>query len=442
MRRTALPLAVVLVVALAGLAPPAAAPAAGSGGDASRRPPAARSRPTVPVPVGQVVDEVDITTVVPALQASFGARYGGYWIEGESPGDVMHVGVVGATDADRAAVADITDSHPRVATDAVVHGYDALLAAGDEIAASLDPAAGNFAVGVDVASNSVVVQTAEAAAGTQTVARHAARRGAARAAAARANAAARRGVPPAAPAAPAVPADVAGAVVIEPNVGIEIAPAGRTRSTFPPYELGLSITVHVGRARHGCTTGLMFRNGYGHFGSTAGHCGPVGSGVVIGSRLVDSIRSNGYYSARTVVGDAGLTSLSRLRWPRWAVIHTQGGGHRAIIYKLSNAQIAPGLRLCFEGVGSDGGNCGSVVRANQTLCCDAAGKTYVYSCTNYPGRLGDSGAPVYQPVGTQDAHAAGMLSSNVTVGGTPLMCFSTVNNLERAMSSSVMTVYG
>lgn len=439
MRRTALPLAVVLVVVLAGLAPASAASSVGNDGDASRRTPAARGRPTVPVE--QVIDELDITTVVPALQAAFGARYGGYWIEGESPSDVMHVGVVGATDADRAAVSQVTGSHPRVATDAVTHGYDALIAASDEIATSLDPAAGNFAVSVDVAGNSVVVQTEAAPAGTATVARDAARRGAARAATARANAGTRRGAPPVTRPAPA-PADVATAVVIEPSVAIDIAPAGASRMSFPPYELGLSITVHVGRTRYGCTTGLMFRNGFGHFGSTAGHCGPVGSGVVIGTKLVDVIRSNGYYATNRVIGDAGLTFLSLLRWPRRAMVHTQGGGHRRIIYKLSNAQIAPGLRLCFEGVASDGGNCGAVVRANQTLCCDAAGKTYVYSCTNYPGRPGDSGGPVYQPVGTTDARAAGMLSSTVTIGSSRLMCFSTVNNLERAMGSSVMTIYG
>ena len=420
MRRTLSPsvaLAAVLT-ALLPLAPLAAQP-----------PPPATNPATSPAPeadrppgaVHRVIDEIDVTTVVPALEATFGERFGGYWID---EADVMHVGVVDATRRDRSAVARIVGRYPRVVTDAVANGYDALVAASDAVAATLDRAAGHFAVGVDVARNSVVVQTEAAAPGpTDAAARDAARRSVAGSQEAGSEAA----------------DDIGAAVVVEPAARIAIEPATSSRTGFPPFEAGLSILVYVPGVTYGCTTGLMFRNGFGNFGSTAGHCGPVNSPVVLGGRIADVIRGNGYYSAQTVRGDVGAFSLGVLGWSGRNYVHTQGAGHRVIVGKLSNTQIALGLRLCFEGVTSDGNNCGTVVRANQTLCCDAAGKSFVFSCTSYAGRPGDSGGPVYQPVGTSQARAAGMLSSTVTINGAALMCFSTAANLEATLGSTIVT---
>lgn len=429
MRRTVLPMVVVLVVTLAGFTPAGAEPAhsperASAGPAAAETQPARHDHAHVadawrPV---EVTDEIDVTRLVPALQDAFGGRYGGYWIEGEGESGVLHVGIVDADEADRAFVALLTAEDPRVVTEPVDVGYDALVAASDEIAASLDPDAGNFAVGIDEASNAVVVET-EAAdpEPTQEVADQAARRGAARAQ-------------------PQAEDDVADSVEVESQTTIEILPATSSRNAFPPFEPGLSIRVYTGGGTiNQCTTGFMFRNYFGNFGSTAGHCGRVNSGVVIGPRLVDRIRANGYYSTNRVIGDVGSTSLSVLRWSGWNVIHLQNGNHRIVNAKLSNTQISNGLRLCYQGVASNGVNhCGHVVRANTTLCCDAAGKTYVYSCTNAPGRAGDSGGPVYQPVGGGHARAAGMLSSTVTIDGSRLMCFSRVAGLERALNATMV----
>jgi hypothetical protein len=388
--------------------PDAAAPTAPAAGDA-------------PEAVHQVADEVDVTTVVPALEARFAERFGGYWID---EADMMHVAVVDATRRDRSAVARIVGRHPRVVTDAVANGYDALVAASDEIAATLDPAAGHFAVGVDVARNAVVVQT-EAADPDRT--------------AAVARDAARRGVAGSEEAAADAVEDIDAAVVVEPATAIAIEPTTSSRNGFPPFEAGLSILVYVPGVTYGCTTGFMFRNGFGNFGSTAGHCGPVDSPVVLGGRIADVIRGNGYHGTQTVRGDVGAFSLNVLGWSGRNYVHTQGNGHRVITGKLSNTQVAVGLRLCFEGVTSDGNNCGTVVRANQTLCCDAAGKSFIFSCTDYAGRPGDSGGPVYQPVGATQARAAGMLSSTVTINGAALMCFSTAANLERTLGSTIVT---
>ena len=177
---------------------------------------------------------------------AFGERYGGYWIEVRDTDDVMHVGVVGATPADGELVAQVTGGHPRVVTDPVDHGLADLLAAQDEIAASIDPEDGNFAVETDPATNSVIVRTeSDTAAETLAVAQDAARRGAAEQADSPAEEP-REGpvpAPPAAiaPAAEAPPAeapatDVAAAVTVEPTTDIVVEPLDRYN--FPPFEAG------------------------------------------------------------------------------------------------------------------------------------------------------------------------------------------------------------
>lgn len=438
MRRSHLAVTALLVGVLAGLGPAPgvtaqpdpAAPAEGRG----------RPRDEVRAPHPQVADELDLTTVIPALQDAFGERYGGYWIEVRRHDDLMHVAVVGATPADGETVAQLTARHPRVVTDAVTHGYDDLLAAQDEIALSLDPAAGHFTVDVDVETNSVVVSTESSdATTTAAVARDAARRGAVRPP--RAPGAPPAGSPAAAPsraAASSPPAaDLAAAVRVEPAASIAVEPVGATRNTFPPYESGLYTRIAYGGRLVGCTTGFLFRNGYGVFGSTAGHCGRVNDGVLIGPHIVDVIRANGYQGYPWVMADTSLISLSARGWAYWPEIH--GAGHRGITAKYRNAQITRGLRLCFEGVTSDSGNCGYVVRANQWMCCDAGGHSFYYSCIRFQSRPGDSGGPVYFPTYNGRAIAAGMVSSSVTVNGTLLTCFSTVESMEYILGSRLIT---
>jgi hypothetical protein len=358
---------------------------------------------------------------VPALQEAFGERYGGYWLDVRRRNDVMHLGVVGATDADRATVASLTSGHPRVTTDSVAQGYDALMAAKDEIAASLDPADGHFSVDVDVAANAVVVHTEGDGHAAAATAPEAARRGVNRRAE-------RTGAPPA--------ADPASALRIEPQSDIAVEPLVN-RDVFPPHEAGLGITVAVGPYLLRCTTGWMFWNPYyGAFGSTAGHCSRNGDGVVIGGRIVDVVRANGYQGVPTVIGDASLYSLSAAGWPSWPAVITDWG-HYGVSQKFSNAEMAPGLSLCFEGVTSGSDNCGPVVRANQTVCCDGGGHAFVFTCIAFPPLPGDSGGPVCKWRGDNTAIVAGMLSSAVTISGVTSMCFSTINNIEAVMGSVV-----
>jgi hypothetical protein len=395
--------------------------------------------PQVPVqaPFAEVANDLDLGVVIPALQGAFGERYGGYWLERKRNHDVMHVGVVGAGDADRAAVASLTGGHPRVVTDNVAQSYDTLAAAKDEIAASLDPAAGNFSVEVDLPTNSVVVHTADDGAAAAATAPEAARRGAARA---HANAR-RQGQPPGQVQgqSQAPPVDPASAVRLEPESSIAVKPLGvGTRDAFPPFEAGLGVWVAFGSYWVRCTTGWMFWNQwYGYFGSTAGHCSHLGDGVVMGNYIVGGMRANTYQSWATVWGDVSFFSLSDGGWPGWAVVH-QEQTHYAVNQKYSNAQLGNGLSLCFEGITSRSDNCGPIVRSNQTICCDGAGHTYIYTCIAYPPQAGDSGGPVYRVRGDLTAAVAGMLSSAVTINGSTAMCFSTIQNIEAATFSQLV----
>jgi hypothetical protein len=409
--------------------------------------PVAASEPAAAptAPARPVTDDLDLTAIVPALQSAFGERYGGFWIDAR---DHLHVQVVGARGPDRAAVRALTAGHPRVVTDAVARGYDALVAAQEEVAAALDPAPGGFAVDLDVPGNGVVVRTAGGAAPTTAVARAAARRGAARHAA-RHRAARHRAAGAAAATADTATtgttgttaadtaADMADAVTVVPHARIALTPLGSTRNSFPPNEAGLGVTIARGRTLLRCTTGYQFRNAYGHFGTTAGHCGLMGDGLAIGRYWVDTIRINGYQGRATVRADVSGYALNIHPWLGRPVVHVQGGIHRRVVSRYTNAQLSAGMRLCFEGITSDGGNCGSVVRANSVICCDAGHHTFVFSCINYASRAGDSGSPVYanRPDGT--VVAAGALSSNVTINGQTLMCFSNIANIEALMGTLV-----
>jgi len=408
LRRSLIAPAAALLVVLTGLVAAPPAPAT----------PAAPTPAPTPAPA-RAAGGPDPTVLVPALQQAFGTRFGGWWIDTRA---TIHVQVVAATPADRARVAALVGPGSRAVTDTVTHSYDALVAASDEIAASLDPAQGHFAVALDVPHNAVVVQTAGPAAPVATRARAAARRGAFRWAAR-----VRDRTPV---------ADPAAAVTVEPDARIEVQSLA-TRDTFPPYQAGLGITIAVGRTLLRCTTGYIFRNAYGNFGTTAGHCGHVGDGVVIGRSIVDSIRKDGYQGVRTVRADLAAYSLSAHRWSYWGNVLVQGGIERRVVNKLSNTQITNGLRLCFEGITSNGGNCGAVVRTNSTLCCDAGGHSFVFDCINFPSQPGDSGSPVYQLRADGFVNAAGGLSSNVTINGRTVMCFSTIANMQAFIGTLV-----
>jgi hypothetical protein len=440
MRRSHLSLAVALVAILAS---PVPHPAAGGEDRAPPRPdrpvglpgstgPSDQAAPEA-APYAQVATDVDLAVVVPELQAAFAERYGGYWLEIGRRSDTMHVAVVGATRQDAATVARLTDHHPRVTTDAVTHGYDALLAAQEEIARSLATST-DFTVGVDVAANEVVVQTeSRDVRATASVAQSAARRGGARAHRQDGGRAPARDLGAAVRVQAATPITVAAAGPAD-----LAAPTNPNRNVFPPYESGLRALIAISSTtRAVCTSGFVLRNGSGWYGTVAGHCGAWNRRVAFGSTWADVVRANGYTRTSRVAADVALVSLSIRRWPSRPVVHATGTRHPLLVGRLTNAAIGRGLRLCFEGVTSDTANCGPVNLTRQWVCCDGTRRQFYYSCIGYPSRPGDSGGPVYQVLAGGRANAAGMVSSSVTIGGRASTCFSLIQTIEGTMRSTI-----
>lgn len=434
---------VMSTLTIAPVAGPETRPAAASPVD--RRPP-----PPTP-PRHQVAEEVDLTTVVPALEEAFGARYGGFWIEPDHERDRLHVAVVDATPDDAALVAQLTGGHPQVVTDPVDYSYAELRAAQDEIVQTLDRSSGDFTVSAEVASNSVVVRTAsEDPAAVSAPAEDAARRGVAEeqagldagpelAAPAVPDAGGGEAADPtpAPEVAPESTRDVAGAVVVEQDASIDLEPTV-DRWNWDAYGPGLSVTTWDGWSAYQCTSGFIFHHwAYGYFASTAGHCGTPGAWTAVGGRWFDAIRVNRYHGVGWVAADVGLFSLSAHGVPAWPMV--RANWIVGLNAKFLNSQIGRGLWLCFEGVGSVWGRCGTVVRSNEWMCCDSAGHAYFYSCINYPSAPGDSGGPVYHRYPSGAAVAAGMVSSSVVLDGQRVMCFTMVESMQNDLGMQVVT---
>lgn len=430
--RTGLPLVLAALLALPALAPGAGAAGGrpGSPGAPGGPPPPVRAAaPTpAPAPASQVADEVDLTTAVPRLQAAFGDRYGGHWIETRGPGgDVLHVAVVGATRADADVVADLTGRHPRVVTDATALGYRDLVAAQEEVARTLAGTSRPASVSADVATGSVVVRAAAVDAGLRRTAEEAARRGPSRA---------RASAPGGGTDGPAPPAsDPADAVVVERDPSIAVTPAV-DRVGWRVYEAGLRVTTASAGRTTACTSGFTFGGAYGYFGSTAGHCNSIPSFFGLGSRWIGAMALNRYDGVSRVAADVSFVSLTANRVGISATIRSSPS--TMVDARYRNSQLAVGLRLCFDGIASDAGNCGTVVRANEWVCCDATRHSFLFTCIDFPLAAGDSGGPVYHPKPNGRSVAAGMVSSSVTLGNRRLTCFTNIENIERETASRIV----
>ncbi len=195
---------------------------------------------------------------------------------------------------------------------------------------------------IDVPTNQVLVQTASADVAGVTASSQAAARQAAEPQAERTSGAA---------------GDPAAAVRVESASDIAVHPLDR--NAFPPFYSGLFTRVWVGSQVFGRTTGWLFINFYGAWGSTAGHCGRVNDLLAIGNSLVDLVRYNSYQSAPTVTADTLVYSLGLLKYPAYPIVQLSDG-LRVVRSRLSNAQITTGLWLCFDGIGSAGDPCGRV----------------------------------------------------------------------------------
>lgn len=207
------------------------------------------------------------------------------------------------------------------------------------------------------------------------------------------------------------------------------------------YRAALPVDVPTPTTVYNCTSGYLFRSGPDLLGSTAGHCGSVGDQVTTGDLALGAITFDALEASTGVVtADVALYPLTVPSQPEVAGGADAGAGAaiRTVTGALRDEDVVLGDRLCFNGRASGADVCGAVNARSRTICCDQGGRSFLFTCIDHPALAGDSGAPVYRPVGADGALAAGVLSSSVTIEGTSSTCFSSIDEIEARTSSTLV----
>jgi hypothetical protein len=202
------------------------------------------------------------------------------------------------------------------------------------------------------------------------------------------------------------------------------------------YRAALPVDVKTRGKVYNCTSGYLFRAGGSWLGSTAGHCGRPGDRVRSGGTTIGVVSVNTFESdTRQVRADIALYPVAGHGEP--AVDH-EDGPYREVVGALHDDEIGIGDVLCFDGRASGPDACGFVNAVDRVICCDATGRSFVFSCIGHPALAGDSGAPIYRPLGRHAVLAVGVLSSSVRVDGVPSTCFSTIDQIEERTGASLV----
>jgi hypothetical protein len=438
-RRTLLA-GIAALTALLGAAPPSLA---GPSAEAGRAAPATSTASSqAPAPTSResllqalldmnVLDEADQPGPAPGgvVAAPSDHRYGGEWNATNSDGEQIRVlGLVGPTEEDRAAVARAAEEAGiEVAVEDVDSSAGTLLTARDAVAERLRAlGAGDFSVEVEPQRNRVMAHIETEGPMAHAIAAQM------REAAEAATASLPDGMPEV-------------AVAIESDVSVEpIQPAAAgaadvvSPTAFPPYDPGLWVDVTSPTMLYQCTSAYTFTRGGERLGSTAGHCGDVGSQVAGGpnaSVSVGTVVANGFYPGQEVRSDLALHSLPP-GIPAGSDVPGGPAGERSVETSMADAEITYGTNLCFAGRASGVEQCGPVNAIERYTCCDATERAFVFDCIDRVARAGDSGGPVYQPIGDRQARAAGLLSSSVDINGRSSMCFTTIDDAAREFGAA------
>jgi hypothetical protein len=197
----------------------------------------------------------DFDAVLGAAQEAFAARYGGAFIDRSVDPPVLRVTVVSPTSADAETLAQITGSNSRVQLGPADRSLDDLERAASAIEAELQRALGaqEWSVGVDEESHKIDVSTTQ----LSDVLRI------------RIDALA--------------PAD---AIRFDIAEGNGFSPQAACRNCYPPYEAGLvARTLKIDTSDLiTCTSGFAVHRNGNNYGTTAGHCGPTGTPVIMGNK--------------------------------------------------------------------------------------------------------------------------------------------------------------
>lgn len=184
----------------------------------------------------------------------------------------------------------------------------------------------------------------------------------------------------------------------------------------------------------------MANNAYGPFGTSAAHCGKVGTLVRAPNgapTYSGTVANDVYWPHITPYADVMGYSI----WGTQAgpLVHINGG-HKTVRNVFSANAPNPGAtNICRSGSASNNNPCSGVMQ-NPITDWDSNGKLMTHQCmSNLSSLHGDSGGPIYRPNVDGTVMAAGTVSV-MPVAHPSWTCFS--NQAVNAGEMNMFTVVG
>ncbi len=333
-----------------------------------------------------------------------GNRFGALWLERDPDGQRYVVAIINPTDRDASQLRKATVETSRLRVVGAQRSLDVARNAMDAVGAYVRNRFTTSAVGLDALNQQIVV-TVESLADVND-ADHAMLRS----------------------------LDPDGST-IRMAEGLTIGVQHATLTSWPPYEAALQIAVE----NSGCTSGFTFQNGYGWFGSTAGHCGVVGNRVFHGTTQVDVIRDNPFQSTNPTQADVAVYSISRANTTD--DFYRGTNSHRDVSGKYADVNFSGGLRICTRGSYTNSQTCGDLNGQFLDGQFTYNGRTVLnqFCWTTLGTRGGDSGAPHYRVQSDGSIRAAGIANVIANFGSGDVSCFSSIQGAEAALNSTLLT---
>lgn len=356
----------------------------------------------VPVPIA--------SPQVPQLQGLFGGRFAGAWDVPIAPGRILPtVALVGANPDDAQRVSSLLGT-----TDVqIVNAHRSLRELEDlrtRVLAELDRAGiRESMVGVNVPAN---VVTVEVDVGSSV---------------------------------PAWLADWLVALSNFPGVSVRTAQIGLV--DYPnPNVAGQRIWIsNSGTTSTSCTSGFAMSNAFGRFMTTAAHCA-TGNGQTVRGASSDNGPPQGSYGTtigwqpRGTLAQPSIVPGDFVAWYKSDASPFIYGPTRVVRSAAEPLWLEPDI--CFRGATSGGERCGGVSDVN-VLLTDEQGRRYSAFCIGMSqgtnARPGDSGAPIYRAIGSNQASARGVLTYTIVNSTSFRTCGTTIAAVTSTYNASVLT---
>lgn len=216
-------------------------------------------------------------------------------------------------------------------------------------------------------------------------------------------------------------------LVIDEDPEFTVEPTHANRNVYPPYEGGLRAEYVLA---NNCTTNFVHVNGFGSFGTSAGHCAPSATWNTHPIRMgtyATQLRANYYWNqaGNETWSDTAMWIVPTADRTARILANSDQQFHRTVDSRFNGN---PGLiNVCRQGITTDGGGSCANMYVNSWRFTDENGILHRYhDCMNGVSLLGDSGGPVYHRPDATHATAAGSVWGNLMIDGALRTCLSRV----------------